>query len=91
MAEVELATWHVAIAPGESKPFSDCTRYELEAAAALITDRARPRRSSAGRECDEDVFARRVWMRLTDQERTLFAVLEALNTVEEEQAKREDV
>jgi hypothetical protein len=91
MAEGELATWHVAIAPGESKPFSDCTRKELEAAAALITDRARPRRLSAGHERDEDVFARRVWMRLTDQERSLFAVLEALNTVEEEQAKRGDV
>jgi hypothetical protein len=46
---------------------------------------------SAGREREEDVFARRVWMGLTDQERRLFAVLEALNTVEEEQAKRTDV
>ena len=91
MAEVELATWHVAIAPGESKPFSDCTRNELEAAAALITDRARQRGLPAGRERDQDVFARRVWMRLTDQERGLFAVLEALTMVEEEQAKREDV
>jgi hypothetical protein len=30
-------------------------------------------------------------MRLTDQERRLFAVLEALKTVEEEQAKRTEV
>jgi hypothetical protein len=90
MAEAELTAWHVTIAPGESKPFIDCTRNELEAAAALITDRAATRGSSAGRELDEDMFARRVWMRLTRQERRLFAVLEALNTVEEEQAKRKD-
>jgi hypothetical protein len=91
MAEIELTTWHVEIAPDESKPFSDCTRNELEAAARLITDRARQRAFSAGRERDEDAFPRRVWMRLTDQERRLFAVLEALKTVEEEQAKREDL
>jgi hypothetical protein len=91
MAEIELTTWHVEIAPDESKPFSDCTGNELEAAARLITDRATQRDLSAGRELDDDVLARRVWMRLTDQERRLFAVLEALKTVEEEQAKREDL
>jgi hypothetical protein len=57
----------------------------------LIEDRAAERESPAGPELDDDVLARRLLMGLTDQQRNLFAVLEMIKMVEDEQAKREDV
>jgi hypothetical protein len=53
-------------------------------------NRATKRDLSAGRDLDEDVAARRLWMRLSHQERGLFGVPHALKIVDEEQAKRED-
>jgi hypothetical protein len=60
-------------------------------ATGLIEDRAAERESPAGPELDDDVLARRLLMGLTDQQRNLFAVLEMIKMVEDEQAKREDV
>jgi hypothetical protein len=81
----EPTIWDVEIAPGESKPFSDCTMPELEAAARLIAVRARNRDAATGREFDEDVAASRMWVRLTAPERWLFGVLFAIKTVREGQ------
>jgi hypothetical protein len=83
--------WHVEIAPDEFKLFGDCTRDDLEAATTLIEDRAADRELSAGHELDDEVLARRLLMRLTDQQRNLFAVLEMIKMVEREQSEREDV
>jgi len=79
--------WRVEIAPGVFKLFGDCNGYELEAAAALIKDRARSRGLSTAGELHEDEVARLGLMGMTDQERWLVSIAELITTVEDQQTK----
>jgi hypothetical protein len=79
--------WRVEIAPEEFKRFGDCNRDELEAAAALIKDRARSRDLSTAGELHEDGAARLGLMGMTDQERWLVSVVELIKTVAAQQIK----
>ena len=87
MAGRKPMVWRVEIAPEEFKPFGDCNRDELEAAAALIKDRARSRDLSTAGELHEDEAARLRLMGMTDQQRWLVSVVELINTVAEQQTK----
>jgi hypothetical protein len=78
--------WRVEIAPEEFKLFADCNRDELEAAAALITDRARSRDLSTVGELHEDEAAR-LLMRMTEHERWLVSIAELIKTVAKQQTK----
>jgi hypothetical protein len=80
MAGSKPLVWRVEIAPEEFKRFGDCNRDELEAAAALIKDRARRRDLSTVGELDEVEVARRT----TDQERWLVSIAELIKTVAEQ-------
>jgi hypothetical protein len=87
MAGRKPMVWRVEIAPEEFKLFEDCNRDELEAAAALITDRARSQGHSTAGELHEDEAARLRSMRMTDQERWLVSIAELIKTVAEQQTK----
>jgi hypothetical protein len=87
MAGSKPTVWRVEIAPEEFKLFGDCNRDELEAAAALITDRARSRGHSTAGELHEDEAARLRLMPMTDQQRWLVSIAELINTVAEQQTK----
>jgi hypothetical protein len=79
--------WRVEIAPKEFKLFGDCNRNELDAAAALIKDRARSRGLSTVGELHQDEAARLGLMRMTDQERWLVSIAEFIKTVAKQQTK----
>ena len=66
MAGSKPIVWRVEIAPEEFKPFDDCNRDELEAAAALVKDRAGSRDLSTAGELHEDDVARLGLMEMTD-------------------------
>jgi hypothetical protein len=87
MAGSKPMVWRVKIAPEEFKLFEDCNRDELEAAAALIKDRASSGGLSAVGELHEDGVARLELMRMADQERWLVSVAELIKTVAEQQTK----
>jgi hypothetical protein len=63
---------------------------ELDAAAALIKDRARSRGLSTVGELHEDEAARLGLMRMTDQERWLVSIAELIKTVAKQQTKGRD-
>jgi hypothetical protein len=77
MAGSKPMVWRVEIAPEEFKRFGDCNRDELEAAAALIKDRARSRDLSTAGQLHEDEAARLRLMRMSDQERWLVSIAES--------------
>jgi hypothetical protein len=84
MAGSKPMVWRVEIAPEEFKLFGDCNRDELEAAAALIKNRAGSRDLSTLGELHEDEAARLRLMRMTDQERWLVSIAELIKTVAEQ-------